>query len=247
MKLLSRFKTKVTSFVQDRVEVILQDQKKRSEEQLSYSQIAQLFKEDNFMPFSAWAISPSTIQHLLNDILLNKRESIVEFGSGVSTLFIAKLLKIQKVNASFFSFESDLNWVIELNRQLELYELHNHVQIVYAPLIPLKKDYLYRSQQSWYDIEKIEEALKEHAKIDLILVDGPFGGSTPYARYSAIPFLLSKIHNDFAVFIDDINRKEEREIALEWQKILHCEINFHNRYACLHSATNFDITPWKLD
>jgi len=124
--------------------------------------------------------------------------------------------------------------------------LKEHVKVIYAPLKNVSPDFIYKEQQSWYDLDPLDEILEKENFVDLILVDGPFGGSTPFARFSAIPFLNRKINDDFAVFLDDINRPEEREIVFEWKKILNCKMKFQGRHAYLHNKTNFDVSPLKI-
>ena len=79
---------------------------------------------------------------------------------------------------------------------------------------------------------------------DLVVVDGPYGKTTPFARYSALPFLKNKLADNFAVFLDDSSRIEEREIANEWLKLLQCKSVDKQRYTYFSSNTTFDVTPF---
>ena len=211
----------------------------------NYNQITQLFKESHFIPFSAWAISPSTILHVLNDIVINKRKGILEFGAGASTFYIAKCIKTLKLDTKFYSIESDKVWAEELNRQLAILDIDDFVKIIYAPIVEVPQQLGFRDQRTWYDIDIIESKIKDE-KFDVILVDGPVGAGTPYARYTAIPFLQEKLMPQYSIFLDDVNRHHEQEIVLEWKKMIKCSVTYRERYAVLSNSSNFEVHPFQL-
>lgn len=243
--MINRIKSNIKKFIDVRIRLIKDQQRVNEQITFNYNQISKLFKEDSFIPFSAWSISPSTILHILNDITINKRKCIIEFGSGSSTFFIAKLIKTLKCESTFYTIESDENWANELKRQLEIYNLENHVTVIYAPLVEVADNLSYNAQKTWYDLEKFKNLIST-TKFDLIIVDGPYGGSTPFARYSAIPFLLDKLAENYTVFLDDINRNDERFIAAEWGQILNGEFKFIERYAVFSTNQKFDVSPFQL-
>jgi len=246
--MIKKLKNKIKRLVDTRVKLLKNQQRLNEQTHFNYNQISQLFKEESFIPFSAWAMSPSTILHVLNDISINKRKVVIEFGAGASTFYIAKLLKVLKVDAVFYSVESDAIWVSELRRQLEIYNLQDYVKIIHAPLVEIEKDFSYKDQKVWYDIAVLEKVFQDVSKIDLILVDGPFGGSTPFARYSAYPFLQSKLAENISIYLDDIKRPHEREIAESWQNNLNGHLRFIERYAVLtNNRKGFDVTPFQLE
>ncbi|WP_424494768.1 hypothetical protein [Salinimicrobium sp. GXAS 041] len=245
--MIRKLKKEIKRFVDARVNLIKDQQRKNQQTHFNYSQLSQLFSEDSFIPFSAWAISPNTILHVLNDISINQRKGIVEFGAGASTFYIAKLLKVLEIDAVFFSVESDEKWAKEIRRHLELYQLENYVKIVYAPLEEVTADLSYKEQKIWYCKNILQEEFQSLTYIDLVLVDGPFGGSTPYARYSAIPFLQKKLPEDCSIYLDDVNRPHEEEIAKEWKLMLKSDSRYIDRYVVLSKAQKFDVTPFHLE
>jgi len=244
--MIKKVKNKFKKFVDVRVRLLKDQQYKNQQINFNYNQLSQLFSEDSFIPFSAWAISPTTILHVINDISINGRQNIIEFGAGASTFYIAKLLKTIKSNAKFYSVESDKVWALELQRQLELYEISDYVKIIYAPLVDVSTDYTLKNQKTWYDTNILDQVLREQVEFDLILVDGPFGGSTPFARYSAVPYLERYINDKTSIYLDDIQRKDELEILTQWNKILNFNVREIERYACLKKDQNFDVTPFQL-
>ncbi|MDT0688608.1 class I SAM-dependent methyltransferase [Salegentibacter sp. F188] len=251
--MIRKLKNKIKEIVDIRFR-LLRDQQHQNHQDLLYhhqvlfnhSQLKQLFHEDSFISFSAWAISPSTILHVLNDITINNRKYIIELGSGASTFYIAKLLKVLNSDAIFYTVESDEKWAKELKRQLQLYDIFDRVNIIIAPLVEVPNNYSFREQDTWYDTQVLEDNLTSKEEIDLVLVDGPFGGSTPYARYSAIPFLKSRIAREASIFLDDVQRPDEAEILKEWEKVLKRTSKIHERYGFFTSQRTFDVSPFQI-
>ena len=71
-----------------------------------------------YLPYTQSAISPSCTNLILNDIIINRRTSIVEFGSGISTLLICALLDERGIEASFISIDESLDWIETLKDTL---------------------------------------------------------------------------------------------------------------------------------
>ncbi len=239
---MKTIKNKIKNFFDVRVESIVDKQ----QISFDYLQISQLFKEENFIPLSKWSISPSTILHILNDISINKRKNIIEFGSGSSTFYIAKLIKLRKMDAVFYSVDSDKEWVNELERQLSLQGLKEYVKIIYSPLRAVTNEISLDNQKTWYSAEIINSIIPDDQVFDLIVVDGPIGANSPLARYSAIPFLKKRIAKKFSIYLDDVEREDEQKILLKWQDELNCEVENMERYAVLFKATDYNVKPFSL-
>ncbi|TDU34408.1 hypothetical protein BXY82_2729 [Gelidibacter sediminis] len=239
-------KTILNKYINSIISKLIKKQKAIQQEQFAYNAISGLFNESQFIPFTTWTISPSTIQHVLNDIEINQRKSIVEFGSGASTFFIAKLLKTKDSEASFFSVESDELWARNIENKIKKMQLEKFVTIIYTPIIKVPKEISFKGQSYWYDTDILNKKLGNVNAIDLVLVDGPLGKSNPYARFSAIPYLRSKLTEQYSVYLDDINRSEEREIANEWKNSLNCEIRQFDRYAMLYTDRNYITGPFRV-
>tara|TARA_R110002020_G_scaffold293535_4_gene509066 strand:- start:20491 stop:21213 length:723 start_codon:yes stop_codon:yes gene_type:complete len=205
-----------------------------------------LFSGEHFIPQTSWSMSPQGIVHCLNIISINKPKAIIEFGSGSTTLYIAKLLQLEKHKISFFSIESDLEWKSEIERQIQFYNLKDYVTIILAPIIESPEKINYRDQKKWYDTSVIETLIKKVNHFDLIIVDGPFGSSTPFARYSAFPFLQNQTSAESIWLLDDTERDQEREIIREWQRKSGQHIIDYNRYTILKSNKKFDLAPYRM-
>ncbi|PYE82143.1 hypothetical protein DFQ11_102724 [Winogradskyella epiphytica] len=107
-------KKKLQTYIKDRIKEIGINQQKSEQVVLDYAHISRLFPEPNFIPFTDWSISPSVILHILNDIVINKRQHIIEFGSGASTLYIAQLIRTLNLPAQLYSVESSEEWLSKM-------------------------------------------------------------------------------------------------------------------------------------
>ncbi|MEO8933719.1 MAG: hypothetical protein ABI295_05380, partial [Xanthomarina sp.] len=122
--MIKKIKNRINSYLDEKLRGLYKKQRAMNQIQFNHAQLNQLFADTSvYLPFTKWAISPSTITHVLNDIIVNDRKCIIEFGAGASTLYIAKLLKSNKIEASFFSVESDADWSNKITKQLELLDL----------------------------------------------------------------------------------------------------------------------------
>lgn len=214
------------------------------EDEMALNKLLNLFDTKIFIPLTKWSISPKEVLHICNDITINKRSSIIEFGSGFSTFSIAQLLKNNQIEASFVTVENDAEWAKELKGLLSKMNLEKFVKIVVVPITNVNDSISKTEQKTWYDSEALKKCLGSKLKFDLVVVDGPVGDSTPYARYSAIPFLKDRLTDDFSVFLDDTHRPEEIEIINEWHQLLGGELKGYNRYYHLANTPNYNISPY---
>jgi len=216
--------------------------------QFDYNLLSQLFSNNEFIPFTAWSISPSTILHVLYDILFNEKKNIIEFGSGSSTLYIAKFLQLQKLqNVKFYSIESDKVWIEKLENLAKQYGVLDYMHIIYSPISNVDEKLSWKEQTKWYDAEKIKVDLDINQNYDLLLVDGPWGGISPYARYSVVPFLKNNLSAEVSIYLDDTFRIEEFEIIQQWGKLLDIPVKHFNKYSLISNENCYNIEPFKLN
>jgi len=178
----------------------------------------------NYLPWSQASMRPSAIVALLNDIIINNRSHIVECGGGISTFYIARLLRER--GGHLYSIEHDADWARILQQALEAEGLGDHATVIFAPLA---KSSHTLNGNLWYDEEKLR-CLIGSGRIDLLVVDGPpaYGQELRYARYPAVPFFKSAMAEDYTVILDDINRQGEQEILQRWEQKL--GITFDRRF-----------------
>jgi predicted O-methyltransferase YrrM len=159
-----------------------------------------------------WSLTPAALELVLARIRPDC-ERIVECGSGVSTIVMARLLAARG-RGHVQALEHDPRWAAETRRRIEDEGLGDRAAVVDAPLRPHP---LAEPGCEWYDERALERLSHQ---IDLLLVDGPPAGAPGIerARYPALPALASRLRPWATVILDDVERPGERWILDRWQR-----------------------------
>ena len=173
------------------------------------------------LSFHGWPISPDIALFLVQKIEENSYDLIIEFGSGTSTVILAKVIKNkQQKNLKLITFEHKQKYYDQTLKSLKIDGLENFVDLMLTPLVEYKykdEEFIYYSCKEKFESIK---PTKRQMKI-LVLVDGPPGVTCPLARFPALPHLLSVFSNQqIHLILDDYNRAEEKEIAKKWEELL---------------------------
>lgn len=188
-----------------------------------------------------WPISPDLAMLLIKLIDFNHYDLIIEFGSGISTVVIAKALlqqaeKRQKTAAKLVSFEHLDDYYKKTAEQLANAGLDNAVQLELTPLAPYNAPD--NTTYSYYDCRGILKKLGAEftgGRI-LVLVDGPPGSTGKHARYPALPHILAYFNaSGIDILLDDTIRTDEQEIVKCWQEDLQ------------HQEKKIAITKYQLE
>ena len=169
-----------------------------------------------FVPWTRAAMRPSTILHILNEIFINERRSIIEFGSGVSTLYFAWAAR--KMNARIVTIEEDDGWSARICDLLKQNQLDSFCDL--HP-VPRRSVQMHGYESHWYDVGRVKEIVGE-ATFDLVIVDGPtaFQKGHENARRPAVDVLRSNLAENYAIFLDDATRAGEKQILEAWEAAL---------------------------
>ena len=176
-----------------------------------------------------WPASPDFMCWLVERIEQNDYDLILEFGSGMTTLYTAKTLaarirrdasrKVARV-LSFEHQEEFCRKTRDLLAQGGCNEILDSVEVVHVPLQPYTAPdgttYQYYACEE--QLAALSAAYKSPASRILVTVDGPPGATGKNARYPAFPLVmryLASAHIDF--LLDDYFRDDERELAGAWQ------------------------------
>jgi hypothetical protein len=202
-----------------------------------------LFPDATILPFTTFSLNPNTILHIINDIQINNRKSIIEFGSGISTVILAKFIVDNKLDAKIISIEDNKSWCDFIASQLEKYNCNQVVNLHHIPLVNNSSEVL------WYDKNEVTKVVNNE-KFDLIIVDGPSGGLGVKSRKSVFPLLLENLDNQFIIFLDDVRRINENQILEEWSTLLKenkFEVNKNNTkarvYGTITCGNSFSSNP----
>lgn len=123
---------------------------------------------------------------------------ILDLGSGLSTLILAKSAPTAKV----ISIDNSSEYAAKTAQILLDHKIDN-VDLRVAPLSP------HNSGVDWYQLA----ALSGISQINLLFIDGPPGSKNPAARHPAFDECVQLLAPDAIVVIDDVGRDGERELA----------------------------------
>jgi predicted O-methyltransferase YrrM len=189
-----------------------------NEDIYSLNLLQSLLNNYPYLPMSATALRPLGIVLILNEIIINNRQTILEFGSGMSTILIARLIKRNQLTTQFISVEHDADFCRLIQAQLRAEAAPLRVQVIHAPLAPcdISMDGL-----EWFDRGTLNDCLETFDNFDMIIVDGPpsYDKEFQCGRYPALPFIWDKLKTDFVVLLDDAHRHGEKRIISQWEKL----------------------------
>jgi len=177
----------------------------------SYRQIEAMQQLLSLLKFSApvpptrsWAASPDLLLTLAQLVRTHNPKLVVELGSGVSTLVVAKAGAKKVISIDHSGEFAD--------KTREILKEHK-VRGVEIRVAQLKA---HISGVDWYDTAVI----KDLKRIDLLIVDGPPGSKNPEARMPARAEFIAKLSAKAIIVIDDVNREGERKLAEAFAKAL---------------------------
>ena len=175
-----------------------------------------VFKFKTYLPYSKSSLSYSSVSYLLNDVIINDRNNIIEFGGGISTIYLAKLAKTSKNNIRITTIDHDEGWIAILTEILKKEELLEYVTILHCPLT---KSNLAKENNTWYCEDTIKNAI-EGLKFDLVIVDGPLAYTKNLAlsRFPALLFIKNYLMERNAIFLDDTHRNGEKKVIQLWEQ-----------------------------
>lgn len=200
------------------------------------------------LSFHGWPISPDIGLYITGLIDTNNYDVIIEFGSGTSTVLMAKALisKQRGVQTKALANTSQSNEVAvqdqtftDLPARIVTFE-HNSlyhgkttqalkdnnveylVDLVHAPLVDYEdKDgnqYLYYNCNE--KLQELANIFKGRKANILVLVDGPPGVTNKNARFPALPHLLNSLpEHSLTIIMDDYKRPDEKSTVDEWELI----------------------------
>jgi predicted O-methyltransferase YrrM len=212
IRILKRINTKLMKLVApDRdvrriakeIEIAARENYRQSE---FYSQLLRLLNLDAPIPSTrSWAASPDVLLTLLHHAKQSNPKTILDLGSGMSTLVLAKSAPAARV----FSIDNSAEYAGKTKEMLSLHKVTN-AEVRVAPLKA------HASGVDWYDVSKLADV----SDIDLLFIDGPPGSKNDRARHPALTECLSKLSPHAIIVIDDAGRDGEKDLAHEFAKAL---------------------------
>ena len=197
----------------------------------SYAEIqAYLSTGQRMPPMHGWPISPDFAVLLVQIVESQDFDAVIEFGSGSSTLLIARALanrarrRAEPRKTRHLAFEHLKEYVSSTQDLLDRAELENQVELIFAPLAPFNSMdgniYSYYACDS--SLNELAMEMSSRAETNfLVVVDGPPGPTGPFARCPAAEVVLRAFHSTAgALLLDDYGRADEKEVARRWMELL---------------------------
>lgn len=172
------------------------------------SLVAVLQPKVPFPEFTPVAAAPDLLSHIVTAVLTRRPRLVVEFGSGMSTL--AAGLALQKLGSGgrLVSIENDAEYLAATRRLVEANGLSSVVEFRHAPL----QDFQVREGvMRWY----APQAYQDVARVDLLLVDGPYDMK---CRYPALPEFETRLTTDALIICDDSRWPDFAEVVRRWEQ-----------------------------
>jgi hypothetical protein len=165
-----------------------------------------LLDRGGYLPWNTGSMRPAGLVAVCNEIVHGARTRIVECGSGVSTVVLARLLRERRAGR-LVALEHDRHWAARIQEQLRREALDAIARVLHAPL---------QGEPPWYAPARLAELPDE---LDLLLVDGPPAYDAGHAtrRAPALPRLQQRLVADAAVVLDDITRPGECDVLAGWE------------------------------
>lgn len=151
-----------------------------------------------------WAGSPELLAELARQVLRQKPAVVVEFGSGLSTLVIARALAMNG-SGRLVSFDHHAGFAEVTRRRLTGLGLAADVRAV--DLAPADR---WGYPGEWYAAADLPAA------IDLLVIDGPPAWFNQGTRGAAGPAVFPHLAPGGVVLLDDADRPGERDNARRW-------------------------------
>jgi predicted O-methyltransferase YrrM len=154
------------------------------------------------LPWTTHSMRPAVIAAVVTDVIVNRRRTIVECGSGNSTVFVARLLA-GLGEGRLVSLDHDERWAALTCELLDRDGVGERATVVHAPLA-----------QGWYDLDVVPTV----EGIDLLIVDGPPAHTEGQGenRHPALPVFGERLVVGATVLVDDAQRPGEQAIMARW-------------------------------
>jgi hypothetical protein len=165
------------------------------------------------LPTTGYSMTFGNLHALLELLDDLQPQTVVEFGSGLSTVMVSAWMK-RRGYGRIHSFDHDSVWAAKTSRHLVRHKLDGYVTLSSVPLVSTS---FHGHTVQWYDINETARAI---GKIDFVIVDGPPSHDQPMARLPAVFALRPHLAPDCCITLDDALRPEEREVAAIWREYL---------------------------
>lgn len=167
---------------------------------------------DQYLPWNHYSVTPDLARQVCNEVVINRRFSIIEFGSGLMTVILVALARNLDLPLSIASVDEDERWLETVQGMIGDTGPAS-LELIQAPLVEYAGDSPFDNPFSWYDpasLAGIEQS------VQLGIVDGP--ARTGADRWPAMPWLQERLAPGCAVVLDDVHLSGIRAIGRDWER-----------------------------
>lgn len=163
--------------------------------------------------FTASALRPICLAMIINDLVINNRRVVLELGSGITTLYLAKAMKTYGIDGHIYSVDENKDWLKYIQSQLEKEGIDYMVTLIEAPAEQYEEG-------RWYSLEDLNEKVPKDLKIDSLVIDGPtaYGAGQGGNRYLGFPYFSKFLNERCFIYLDDTDRQGETLILKKWEE-----------------------------
>jgi hypothetical protein len=187
---------------------------------LSHPKLARLLADEEL---GKWSMCPDTLNFLEQKIRDCRPCTILELGSGVSTICLAQYMHDTHGAASKIyvcSVEQDRKVIESVRDRLKTINLADNVQFFHAPL---GKQEIAGYRTTCYDLPADLFTTVNDLRPDFIVIDGP--AAEEGARFGTLPLVRDIVAPRSQFFLDDAFRDGELEIARRWAELPDVQID----------------------
>ncbi len=138
------------------------------------------------------------------------RMSVVELGSGVSTIVLASVLPRMVKELDITAIEGEKYYVHHVQELVRRYDLDRYITVRWVPFAKT-------ALGIWFSKPELQQVMSDK-RVDMLIVDSPPGVSSRCARQPAIPFFLPYLKPNATVMLHDALRPDESLIAKDWRQ-----------------------------
>lgn len=164
------------------------------------------------LSLGGWALEEQTVRFLWADLHARQPRTILECGSGISTLVFAAYARLERERSGravrVISVEQDQQVLAGIERRLDHLQCRGFVHFIHAPLDEESRYVL----RDWKDLSGLTLP-----SADWLLVDGPFG--PPGCRAKVIPTFLQWLKPGARWYLHDALRDAELAALQEWSQL----------------------------
>ncbi len=167
---------------------------------------------DRYLPWNMYSVTPDLARQVCNEVVINRRYEILEFGSGVLTVLLTALARNLDLPLQIRSIDQNADWLETVERMVGD-PGPARLELVHAPLVDYLGETPPPAPLRWYDMAGI--AVPDRS-VELAIVDGP--AEAAWSRWGALPYLQPRLAERCAFVLDDIHLFGVRRIAKDWRR-----------------------------